>query len=124
MNRKQRRAGRNQTSSAGAAQSATQFFAQAVRYQHDNKLDKAARAYKRFLLLKPDHAEASNNLASILHVQGKLAEASTYFARALALTPQLFSQFGAISATLRSLLPELGEAMRRANEAWPQRLPL
>jgi len=124
MNRKQRRAGLKHTSSAGGArsQSAAQLFADALRCQQENRLDEAARIYKRLLLLKPDHAEASNNLAQVLQAQGKLAEASASFARTLELMPQLQSQFGAICRTLMSVLPVLEEAMRRANQAWPQRL--
>ena len=60
----------------------------------------------------------------MLQAQGKLAEASARFARTLELMPQLLGQFSGICATLVALLPALGEAMRRANEAWPQRLPL
>ena len=125
MNRKQRRAGLKQTSSAGGARGqAAQLFADALRAQQQNKLDEAARAYKRLLLLTPDHAQASNNLACVLQAQGKLAEASARFARTLELMPQLLGQFSDICATLVALLPPLGEAMRRANAAWPQRLPL
>jgi len=125
MNRKQRRAGLKQTSSTGGARSqAAQLFAEALRSQQQNKLDDAARAYKRLLLIKPDHAEANNNLACVLQAQGKLTEASARFARALELAPQLLGQFDAILGTLIALLPPLGEAMQRANAVWPQRLPL
>jgi 2-polyprenyl-3-methyl-5-hydroxy-6-metoxy-1,4-benzoquinol methylase len=129
MNRKQRRAARAQGSSAGrsravpAGDAAAQLFVEALRCQQQNKLDDAARAYKRLLLLKPDHAEASNNLGCVLQAQGKLNEASARFARALALTPQLYDQFAGICATLVAVLPPLGEAMRRTMAAWPQRLP-
>jgi len=92
--------------------------------QQQNRLDEAARVYKRLLVIKPDHAEASNNLACVLQTQGKLAEASARFAQALQLTPQLFGQFAAIRATVVGVLPVLGEAIRRANEMWPQHLPL
>ncbi len=123
INRKQRRAAHKQGPSP-AADPAAQLFADARRCQQENKLDEAARAYKRLLLRKPDHAEASNNLACVLQAQGKLAEASPRFARALALTPQLFETFGPVCATLAAILPPLGEAMRRANRAWPNRPPL
>ncbi len=129
MNRKQRRAALKQSSPAGrvragaAAPSISQLFEDAARFQHQNKLDDAAAAYERLLLLKPDHAEASNNLGVVLLAQRKLAEASARFARALELTPQLFDQFTAICATLVSVLPPINEAMRRAVAAWPKRLP-
>ncbi len=121
MNRKQRRAGVKQ---ASGSQTAAQLFADALHAQQHNKLDEAARAYKRLLSLKPDHAEASNNLACVLQAQGKVAEASARFARTLEMVPQLLEQFSAILSTLVSLVPALGEGMRRANEGWPQRLPL
>ncbi len=126
MNRKQRRAGLKQTSPASGplSQSVAQLFADALRCQQDNKLEEAARIYKRLLLLKPDHAEASNNLAQVLQAQGKLAEASVHFARTLELMPQLLGQFIAICRTLIAVLPALGEAMLRANGAWPQRLSI
>ena len=122
MNRKQRRAGLKQAGS-GPRQSAAQLFADALRLQQMNKLDDAARAYKRLLLIAPDHAQASNNLACILQTQGKFAEASARFARTLELMPQLLGQFGAICATLTALLPTLAGAMARASQAWPRRLP-
>jgi len=127
MNRKQRRAALKQSPSAGAmragpaADTAGQLFAEALRCQQQHRLEDAARAYKRLLLLKPDHAEASNNLGCVLQAQGKSREASASFAHALELTPQLFDQFGPICATLVAVLPPLGDAMRRANEAWPNR---
>ncbi len=122
MNRKQRRAAFKQTSPAGRAGDFTaELFAEAARCQQQNQLAEAARLYKRLLLLKPDHAEASNNLGCVLQAQGKLADASTRFAQSLALMPQLLQQFGAILATLVAVLPALGEAMRKVMSVWPQR---
>jgi SAM-dependent methyltransferase len=123
MNRKQRRAA-NAMRAGAAGDTAGQLFAEALRYQQQHRLDDAARAYKHLLRIDPDHAEASNNLGAVLMAQGKAHEASARFARTLELTPQLFDQFGPICATLVAILPPLGEAMRRANAAWPSRLPL
>jgi 2-polyprenyl-3-methyl-5-hydroxy-6-metoxy-1,4-benzoquinol methylase len=128
MNRKQRRAALKQSPSAGghragpASDPVGQLFAEADRLQRQNKLNDAARVYKRLLLLKPDHAQASNNLGCVLQVQGKLNEASARFAQALTLMPQLFEQFNGVCATLAAVLPPIGEAMRRAIAAWPSRL--
>ena len=128
MNRKQRRAAPKQSPSAGghragpARDPASELFAEATRLQRENKHADAARAYKRLLLLKPDHAEASNNLGVVLLAQGKRAEASACFARSLTLLPQLFEQFNAICETLAEVLPPIGEAMRRASASWPNRL--
>ncbi len=125
MNRKQRRAGLKHASPGRPQdQSVAQLFADALHSQQQNKLDDAARTYKRLLLLKPNHAQASNNLACVLQAQGKFVEASARFARTLELMPQLLGQFSAICNTLITLLPPLNEARLRANEAWPERLPL
>ena len=129
MNRKQRRAALKQGPPAGgtrggpAGDPVSELFAEAVHYQQQNKLNDAARAYKRLLLLKPDHAKANNNLGVVLQAQGKLSEASARFAQALTLMPQLFDQFQGVCATLVGVLPPLGEAVRNAIAAWPQRLP-
>ena len=91
MNRKQRRA----AAATGAARagvgrtagdSAAQLFAEALRCQQLHRLEDAVRAYMRLLLVKPDLAAACNNLACMLQAQGKLREASAYFACALELT--------------------------------------
>src|ERR1019366_8505362 len=107
---------------APASDPASQLFAEADRLQRENKLNDAARVYKRLLLLKPDHAQASNNLGCVLQAQGKLNEASARFAQALTLMPQLFDEFNGVCATLTTVLPPIGEAMRRAIAVWPNRL--
>jgi SAM-dependent methyltransferase/tetratricopeptide (TPR) repeat protein len=128
MNRKQRRAALKQSPPAGANRAgpagdpANQLFAEAVRFQQQHRLEDAGRAYTRLLALKPDHAEAANNLGIVLLAQGKLREASASFARSLSLMPQLFEQYSGIVATLVAVLPAFGEAMRRAAKAWPDRL--
>jgi 2-polyprenyl-3-methyl-5-hydroxy-6-metoxy-1,4-benzoquinol methylase len=130
MNRKQRRATLKQSPSGGgnraspAGVSAAQLFVEAESLQRQNKLNDAVRVYKRLLRLKPDHAQANNNLGAVLHAQGKLREASTYFAHSLSLMPQLLEQIGGVNATLLAVLPAFGEAMQRAALAWPIRLPI
>src|SRR5262249_13793294 len=128
MNRKQRRVTLKRGPPADARGSDSngdqvkQLFFEAAECARARKLDDAVRIYKRVLLLKPDHAEACNNLGSVLQAQGKPAEASIYFARALALMPQLLKQYAGICSTLIALLPPLGEALRRQAAAWPQQL--
>ncbi len=90
----------------------------------ERKLDDAARICRRVLQLKPDHVEAINNLGAVLQAQGKLREASAYFAQSLSLMPQLFEQSSGVNTTLLAVLPPMREAMRRANSAWPNRLPI
>ena len=129
MNRKQRRATMKLGSSASANSSGSdeqirQFFFEAVSHERARKLEDAARAYKRVLALDAGHAEACNNLGRVLQAQGKTKDASVYYARSLALMPQLLEQYADICATLLSLLPELAEALRRQAATWPQRLAL
>ena len=120
MNRKQRRATLKHGSPAGArgaepgGDQVKTLFSEAVGCERARKFDDAVRIYKRVLLLKPDHAEACNNLGRVLQAQGKQADASFYFARALVLMPQLLKQYAGICTTLVALLPPLGEALRQA----------
>jgi SAM-dependent methyltransferase/tetratricopeptide (TPR) repeat protein len=129
MNRKQRRAALKQSPPAGGPPGASPgdpadlLLAEAVRFQQQNKLNDAVRAYKRLLLLKPDHAQANNNLGIVLLAQGKAHEASARFAQALTLMPQLLEQYQGVCATLAAVLPPLGDAVRKTMAAWPQRLP-
>jgi 2-polyprenyl-3-methyl-5-hydroxy-6-metoxy-1,4-benzoquinol methylase len=128
MNRKQRRATLKHSLSSGARRSnstgdqISQLFFEAAGCERARKFDDAARAYKRVLLLKPNHAEACNNLARVRQTQGKTKEASTFYARALALMPQLLEQYSGICATLIALLPPLSQALQRQAAAWPKRL--
>jgi SAM-dependent methyltransferase len=126
MNRKERRATlkHGPPGAARAADAGSQInksFLDALAFERAGKLDEAARAYKRVVTLNADHAEAHNNLARVLHAQGKAKDASASYARALALMPQLFQQYSGIRDTLTSLLPQLGEALRRQMAAWPKR---
>jgi 2-polyprenyl-3-methyl-5-hydroxy-6-metoxy-1,4-benzoquinol methylase len=122
MNRKQRRAAAKQSGAQSAAgNDPNALFAQAVGHQQQRRFDDAVRAYKRVLALKPDHAEAANNLGCVLQLQGRAREASAAFARALELAPELTNDFRAISATVAALLPAFGQAMQRAAGLWPQR---
>jgi SAM-dependent methyltransferase len=132
MNRKQRRAMRVQgraggVDSARADRSARptpgHLFGQAVWHQHHGKPNEAIKLYEQVLALQPDHAEACNNLACVLLAQGKRDAASGYFERALILLPQLFDDFDSVVAMLVAVNPALGEEMKRAASAWPQRLP-
>ncbi|MBV9556005.1 MAG: methyltransferase domain-containing protein [Pseudolabrys sp.] len=118
MNRKERRAAGKQI------QSADQTYAEARALQQQNRLEDAARAYRRYLVLNPAHAEAINNFACVLRAQNKPSEASQQFARAISLAPQLFDYYPGIVALLTSLHPGLGEAMRRADAAWPKRIAI
>ena len=45
---------------------AAHLFGQAVWHQHHGKPNEAVKLYKQVLALKPDHAEACNNLGCVL----------------------------------------------------------
>ena len=111
------------TGRASEASAAGRLFGQAVWHQHHGKPNEAAKLYKQVLALKPDHAEACNNLGCVLLAQGKLDAAGGWFERALVLVPQLFDEFASVSAMLVAVNPTLGEGMKRAAGAWPRRLP-
>ena len=117
MNRKQRRAALSETPPAAA-----RLLTEAVQSERQGRLNEAVRAYRQLLKLDPGQAQASNNLGRVLQAQGKPREAASAYARALALMPQLFDQYEGVRATLVALLPPLGEALRRADAVWPQRL--
>ena len=57
------------------------------RLEGPGKLDEAVACYRRALELKPDYAEAHNNLGNALNDQGKLDEAVACYRRALELKP-------------------------------------
>src|SRR6476646_11043303 len=118
MNRKKRRVTlrHGPPGAARAADAESQInkmFLDALAFERAGKLDEAARAYKRVVTLNADHAEAHNNLARVLHAQGKAKDASASYARALALMPQLFQQYSGVRDTLTSLLPQRFVKLRK-----------
>jgi tetratricopeptide (TPR) repeat protein len=52
-----------------------------------DKLEEAIEAYNKALAIKPDHAEAYNNMGITLKEQGKLEEAIEAYNKALAIKP-------------------------------------
>jgi 2-polyprenyl-3-methyl-5-hydroxy-6-metoxy-1,4-benzoquinol methylase len=128
MNRKQRRAAHNHGRPTGplpansAGDQIKKLLIDAADCERLLKFDDAVHTYKRVLQLKPDHAEACNNLGRVLLAQGKPKDASVYFARSLVLMPQLLKQYAGICATLVALLPPFGDALRKQADAWPEQL--
>jgi predicted O-linked N-acetylglucosamine transferase (SPINDLY family) len=58
-----------------------------IALQAQGKLDEAITAYNKALSLKPDYAEAYNNMGLALQAQGKLDEAIAAYNKALSLKP-------------------------------------
>ena len=58
-----------------------------VTLQEQGKLEEAIEAYNKALAIKPDYAEAYNNMGVTLKEQGKLEEAIEAYNKALAIKP-------------------------------------
>ena len=68
------------------------LVALAMREHSAGRLAEAAAAYRKILVLRPDIAEAYNNLGNVLKDQGQLDEAAAQYRRAVALKPDLFQR--------------------------------
>ena len=55
--------------------------------KEQGKLEEAIEAYNKALAIKPDYAEAYNNMGNALKEQGKLEEAIEAYNKALAIKP-------------------------------------
>jgi 2-polyprenyl-3-methyl-5-hydroxy-6-metoxy-1,4-benzoquinol methylase len=88
-----------------------------------SNLHEAVKRHRRTVALKPNDAQAHNELACVLLQQGQLEEAAAQFARALTLMPELFDQYSNIVATLINVNPALRAGMARVASAWPRELP-
>ena len=84
----------------------------AIALKDQGKLDEAVACYRRALELKPDYAEAHNNLGNALKDQGKLDEAVACYRRALELKPDFAEAHN-----------NLGNALRRTRGSWTKRSP-
>ena len=73
----------------------------ALRLHDQGKLDEAVACYRRALELKPDYAEAHNNLGIALKDQGKLDEAVACYRRALELKPDYAEAHGNLGNALK-----------------------
>ena len=80
-----------------------------MRCNEQGKLDEAVAQYQQALALKPDFAEAHNNLGIALRDQGKLDEAVAQYRRALALN----SRYGETYGNLGLALMERETSLRR-----------
>lgn len=106
------------------ADQAVTLFNLGYLYERLGHADMAVGAYERALAVKPDFAEALNNLGALRLAQGRPQEASAAFARALSLAPEALANFADIKPILLRIHPGLGEAIERADAAWPQHLPI
>ena len=93
----------------------------AVALKDQGKLDEAVACYRRALELKPDYAEAHNNLGIALKDQGKLDEAVACYRRALELKPDYAEAHNNLGIALKDQgkLDEAVACYRRALELKP-----
>jgi tetratricopeptide (TPR) repeat protein len=63
------------------------MFDVAVRYQRAGRIRDAVGLYERILLLKPDYADAHNNMGVALLAYGRIADSITCFEHALTVDP-------------------------------------
>jgi tetratricopeptide (TPR) repeat protein len=85
--RKRRKSWNTAPAVSGALQTAQKIFDDALRHHLAGRIAAAIAGYERAILLKPDHAEAYNNLAAALLAQGRLEEAEARYRKALSLKP-------------------------------------
>ena len=92
-----------------------------MRSRTRGSLDEAVACYRRALELKPDYAEAHNNLGNALQDQGKLDEAVACYRRALELKPDYAEAYNNLGNALRDQgkLDEAVACYRRALELKP-----
>ena len=92
-----------------------------MRCKDQGKLDEAVACYRRALELKPDYAEAHNNLGIALKDQGKLDEAVACYRRALELKPDYAEAHNNLGNALKDQgkLDEAVACYRRALELKP-----
>jgi 2-polyprenyl-3-methyl-5-hydroxy-6-metoxy-1,4-benzoquinol methylase len=86
-------------------------------------LQEVIKRHRRALALRPNDAQAHNELACVLLQQGRSNEAAALFARALRLMPELLEQYPSVVATLLNVNPALRSAVARVAMAWPRELP-
>jgi SAM-dependent methyltransferase len=121
MNRKDRRAAQKTRT---PAETAGALFAQGAAAQNAGDLDGAVRLYKRGLVLDAGNPAALNNLGAALLALGRLPEASERFRQAVLLQPAALDDFAALAGALTRLCPPLAAAAARAEQGWPERLPI
>ncbi len=74
---------------SGKKRSTTELFSLAEQYHARQNLKKAEKTYRKILALKPDLAEAHNNLGHLLLQTDRALEAKSHFLRAIELKPSM-----------------------------------
>ena len=71
--------------------------------QDQGKLGEAILAYKKALSIKPDYADAYNNLGTVLQDQGKLGEAILAYNKAVSIKPDYAKAYNNIGIALNGI---------------------
>ena len=88
----------------------------ALCYHHIKNYDQALIFYNKSLSIKPDYAEAFNNIGNTLQEQGKLKEAIETYNKAISIKPDYAEAFNNIGNTLQKQ-GKLEEAVEAYNKA-------
>ena len=87
-----------------------------VTLKDQGKLDEAIAAYNKALSIKPDYADAYNNMGNALKDQGKLDEAIAAYNKALSIKPDYAEAYNNMGVTLQEQ-GKLDEAIAAYNKA-------
>ena len=86
-----------------------------VTLQEQGKLEEAIEAYNKALAIKPDYADAYNNIGIALNEQGKLEEAIEAYKKALAIKPDYADAYNNMGIVLKDQ-GKLEEAIEAYNK--------
>ena len=86
--------------------------------KEQGKLDEAIASYNKALSIKPDYAEAYNNMGNALQDQGKLDEAIEAYNKALSIKPDYAEAYNNMGNALQDQ-GKLDEAIEAYNKALP-----
>ena len=82
-----RTSGQSPNDSPSGLRNVDDILNEAMRHHKAGRIDEAVAQYERAHILRPDSAEAHNNLGVALVAQGRIDEAVTHYERAIALSP-------------------------------------
>lgn len=80
------------------------LFEDALRHHREGRIGHAVTRYKRALALRPDYADAHNNLGVAFVAQGRMIDAIAHYKRAIALNPDHRNAHNNLGTALVSLL--------------------
>ena len=80
------------------------------------RLDEAETSYRKAIALKPDYAEAHNNLGNILKEQGKLDESEACFRQAIELKPDFAEAHSNLLFLYSGFMYESSHYLKKARE--------